>query len=524
MVVSAVYITAYIVSYIKSIYFFIFQADDISAIQSQVCPQADQSCVQVSVDGVKECRSTSVSIDVYTSRLTNCRMVFPHRIIRPLGKYKGIDNTHQLNTVINDIRNFKRITQLIADSQKRSVCKNTLGHSSYFPCEYCFARGVAVATGNNNKKKITWPASTANAEPRTATKIREIVNRLESDEQLTPLEKKGVKGRSIFLDMDVDNFCYVRDIPAEYLHSSCLGLIKKLVELTFALGESRSRITNRPLTKPSVFNALMAFIKSPREFSRRARDLDFAVFKGAEFRNLALFYFPIINQCIEEGEGERKLWLYLAYMLRACVIPDCEYSHVNKQDILDCCKNFYELYEELFGKTNCTYNTHVVCGHMLDMRASGPLTYTSAFGFESFYGELRQSFVAGTVSPLKQIMQQVFLKRMLAPHSCELPIYYSTRSTSLENNSLIYCWNNNMHSIYLIKEMQNETFTCLEYEKKNVSDFQEVPGLDWSVVGVYEKGDLKENEVFIEKDNICGKVLEVDKYLITCPNNVLREK
>lgn len=536
-----------------------------------MCPRAkDDNRVQISCDGVKECKSTSVSLDVYSTKHVNCKYVFPHRIIRPLGRYRAIDNQEQLNRLINDVLdNGKNISSFVGDNPKRAFARYALGHASYYPCEYCFARGVATCITNvstdvrkkelsvqiklindklstdlnedekeelrklkeslekknkeeakRNHTKITWPASTAGAESRTREKIINIVENLND---LSPEEKKGIVGRSLLLD--IPNFDIVRDNSAEYLHSVCLGLIKRLVELTFAVGEVRPRKTNRPLCKPTLFNKLMALIKTPKEFPRRARDLDFSVFKGVEFRNLALFYFPLIIDCIEEGHGERELWLYLAFMIRSCVIPSHEFRYVSLEVVELCCTKFYALYERLFGLTNCTYNTHVVCSHLPEIRAAGPLTETSAFVFESFYGEMKNSFVPGTISPLKQLFQNILLKRVLSTHCCEIPITYCNYETSLENNTLIYVWEHNCHKMYVIKEVDQENLICHTLEKENY-EFEDIETirLDWNTVGVYQKVGVIEEDVIIRKEQVSGKVIAVKNLLITCPNNVLREK
>ena len=367
--------------------------------------------------------------------------------------------------------------------------------------------------------KITWPPSTAQGEPRTTEKVLNIVNDLEN---LAPDERKGITGRSLFLD--IPSFVFVRDIPAENLHSMCLGVIKRLTELTFSVGEVRPRITKRKLSKPLLFNKLMCSIKTPGEFPRRARDLDFSVLKATEFRNLCIFYFPLVLECIEPEEGETKLWLYLAYMIRSSVIPSDEYRYVDLDDVNDYCTKFYNLYHKMFGDFNCTYNTHVVCSHFVEIRAHGPLTLTSAFAFESFYGEMRHAFVPSTVSPLKQILKNIMLKRYLTPHSCTTPITYSDHTTSLENNTLIYCWEYNQHNVYVIQEIiDQDNFLCL---KLNVSpaEFEDLPELEWHKVGVYEKGELETEPIVIEKSKISGKVVEVMNYLMTCPINILREK
>ena len=511
---------------LTNVFSVLLQAEDIFKLHDKMCPRSgepDGSKVMISLDGVAECKSTSVSIDVYSTKMKNCRMVYPHRLVRPLGKYKGLDNQEQLKKFLDNIKTTdKCICNFVGDNPKRSIANNALSHSSWHPCEYCFARGVAFITTNaqnQRRTKITWPASTANGEPRTREKIQEIVDNIE---HLSPREKKGVVGKSLLFD--IPNYNVERDSPAEYLHSCCLGLVKKCVELTFAVGENRPRITNRRLTNTSDFNKLMLLIKSPHEFSRRARELDFAVLKGAEFRNLALFFFPLIVNCIEEEHEERKLWLFLGFILRSCTVPSEEFRYVSLDVFESCLTKFYKLYEKLFGAVNCTYNTHVVGSHLPEIRAHGPLTETSAFPFESFYGEMKNCFVPGTVSPLKQIFQKVLLKRALSSHCCEIPIHYSDHETSLENDTLIYIWQSNRHDMYKIVELlEDGDLLCHKIEKMEY-EFDDV-ALPWKTVGLFELVEINETEhVIIDRQNVSGKVIQVNNLLITCPNNVLREK
>ena len=99
---------------------------------------------------------------------------------------------------------------------------------------------------------------------------------------------KGMVGRSLFLDIRYFNF--VSDIPTEYMHSVCLGVVRRLIELTFTVGDTRTRVTTRRLSPPTKYNRLMRDIKVPREFSRRVRQLDLSIIKAQEFRNIVLFF------------------------------------------------------------------------------------------------------------------------------------------------------------------------------------------------------------------------------------------
>ena len=468
------------------------------------------------------------------------------------------------------------IKAFVGDNLKRAPARAALNHASSFACEYCYSKACTYTIGEEQlsikrrnleqqkltienriqrleeeesineeelealnlvltslkssikeiqqkKKQLIWPSSTMNGDPRTKENILEIVQKIENGDILTKDEKKGIVGKSPFLDLDY--FDLVRDIPAEYLHGGCIGVVKRLVSLTFNVGITRPRVTKRKLTPTSVFNYLMSKIKGTREFSRRARTLDFSVFKAQEFRNIVLFYFSVVVSCIEENENERKLWLLIAYMLRACILPQQEFQKLNLSTISQCCKQFYTLYEKTFGPWNCTYNTHIICAHLLEIRAHGPLTLTSAFGFENFYGEMRNSFVPGTSTPLKQIFQKILLKRALDDHTCAPSIHISNYETPLECNNLIYTYTHGEYHFYKVVDVQNEEgiLNCVKINTTEVF-FEETPNLNWDLVGVFQEVSIETEVKNISQKYVAGKLIRVDNLLITCPNNVLDEK
>ena len=530
--------------------------------------------LQLSCDGVSECLSTSVTLDVYSVKFEGCKNVYPLRIIRPLKKF-NIDQMHQLKQVLTDLRkNNCKISQFIADNPKRSNARNCLCFSSWYPCEYCFSKGVKIVTtsieskkkkesikmqkeivsekiesvlqhGSRNssqilklkniekkliaeeksikptKSNIVWPKSTMDGPPRTTQEINDITDRIENGEDMTIDDRKGIIGRSLF--SDIPGFNLVSDMPVDYLHCGCLGVIKRCVELTFRVGENRPRVTNRKLSLPSQFNEQIGCVKGVREYNRRIRELDFSVYKGQEFRNLALFYFPLILNCIEPNHKERHMWLYLSFMLKACVLSIEEFRPFPLPLLDRCTKAFYGLYEQLFGPKNCTYNTHVFSSHLIEMRYHGPLTSTSAFPFESFYGEMRNSFVPGTQSPLKQIMQNILIKRAINDHKCQNDIYISPKESPKEANNMIYCFERSEFFIYKVQSIEGNSLICLPQGKSNCS-FQEIPNLPWNLIGVFQKGKISIEPVVIRRENVKGKVIEVENLLITCPNDVLREK
>ena len=510
-------------------------------------------------------------------KMKHCRTIYPCRIVRPLGRFKVSNNDH-FAKLLEEVEDFI-IEKVIGDNPKRSILRCSKSHNSYYPCEYCFAKGIRVLTtfsqkkmqemderiksqtteiqnqirflesqpqsdmrdeniavlkkveteivSKNMKKKthqIVWPHSTSNGKLRTKKDTLVIVNRLGNGEILSPDQSKGITGRSHLINLET--FDYVKDLPAEYMHVACLGVIKRLVELTFQVGEVRSRVTKRKLTSPSVFNELIADIKVTKECSRRIRDLDFSVYKAQEFRNLGIYFFPVIIQCLESTDKEIQLWLYLGYMLRASILPNTEYdSNIHEPNIAMSMDKFYSLYERLFGVVNCTYSIHVVCSHLLAMRDENPLTSSSAFSFENFYGQLRRCFVPGTSSTLKQIFKKSMMKNILSKHTCESPITITTHESALECNNMIYTFKDKKYCIYKVVDINNELskLTC-KRQGKYPAKFPTSPMMNWEEVGVFEKGGIMDEVVTVDMSEVSGKVLKVKQYLVTCPNNVLREK
>ena len=147
-------------------------------------------------------------------------------------------------------------------------------------------------------------------------------------------------------------------------------------------------------------------------------------------------------------------------MIRACVIPNQEFVHINENDLTELCQKFYCLYEQLFGPKNCSYTVHVISSHLQKIRGKNPLTETSAFKYENFYAEIRRSFAAGTQSTLKQIFQRTLLKRALSFHSCLVPIFYSIKNTNMESNNIVYIHKNDQYHMYKIHTIHDNTLLC----------------------------------------------------------------
>lgn len=549
------------------------------------CPRHTNE-IQLSLDGVQESKSSNVSIDVYSISFKGCKSVFPIRLIRPVNKYK-VDELAQLEKVLKDINdNSLVITDIIADNLKRAFLRRAKIHSATFGCEYCESAAIQKkdpkainliksnydlqrknvqdqidflqdAPGNSRGKeqdekkikalkkiitnlnrqekselsnfgsnRLCWPSSTMNGKLRSQESVQEIAEQIANTEApLPPNESKGIVGKSLLLSQN--NFNIVDNLPVEYMHLVCLGAVKRLTNLTFKVGETRTRLTKRKLSDPKDFDKLIRLLKVPFEFSRRCRNLDFSVLKASEFRNLILFFFPIVVQCIGNAHKiEQNIWLDLAFMIRACNVTNSEFNKINKDVVKKCAKNFYMNYEKMYGSQNCTYSIHNVGSHILKIRGDVPLSERSAFLFESFYSEMKNLFCAGTSSPLKQILQNCYMKRQLEKHRCSKKIKYQKppKKEVRENNSSIYVLTNNGHEMYnIFDENPDGSFNCHKQGKFEAT-FNDTIKKNWKHVGVYKLGPTGNIPVKINRNEIAGKVIKVNEYLITCPNHVLQEQ
>ena len=499
---------------------------DVMIIHRQTCPNFNNT-LDLSLDGVQESKSSSVSLDVYSVSFKSCKNVYPIKIIRPNNKYK-VDDQMFLKAIIDDITsNGCIIDSAIFDNPKRSFVRCALCHSSSFACEYCESKAEYIRDiikGQQPKGHLAWPFSTHDGPLRTREKIIEITQRIENGDVLTREEAKGFYGTSHLLYQN--NFDFIKCITVEYMHSTCLGVVKRLISLTFNVGETRKRVTTRKLSDVSVFNKLISEVQVVREFSRRLRNLDFGVMKAQEFRNIILFFFILVVECIQdEFPREKKVWLQLAFVIRSCVIPNKEFYLIADNVIQKTALSFYQNYEAIYGPKNCTYSVHVVPSHILAIRGDEPLTEKSAFKYENFYSELRNLYQPGTLSTTKQMLSNCYMKRQLEKHNCQKSIHYDIEKQGKENNSLVYYMdqNNKYQFFKIIKVHNNGNVTC-NPQGRQLYNNDLVKNLKWEQVGVFKLGPFSNEEIILPIKKIEGKAIKVKNLLITCPNNVLREQ
>ena len=233
--------------------------------------------------------------------------------------------------------------------------------------------------------------------------------------------------------------------------------------------------------------------------------LRFVSYEGSGNAQFNLIFFPIVIDCIENNfECEQKIWLILSFIVRACILPNCEYASIDTEVISDYAIQFYNLYEQSFGSKQCSYSIHVISCHLLQIRGKNPLTFTSAFPYENFYSEMKNSYQSGTKSTLKQIFSNVLMKRLVEYHVCESSLYFKPDKKSKngeivkhprECNDLLYTFQSNEYQLYkLIDIVNDELFSCVQIGTFP-AHFSSAPHMNWNDVGVFRAGPLSTHTV-----------------------------
>lgn len=263
------------------------QISDVLDIHEKICGNHhEERNIQLSIDGVQECRSNSISLDVYSMKMKNCRTVYPLKIIRPIHKFH-IDYKPHLKAILDSFTDTNCVlNEFVADNKKRATVKEVLNHASLFGCEYCTSKACPYRekksklleekkSNEMNIKKIegqinsllntpvstssipkqeeqinflrdliedlkkkncnlfqkhthpVWPESTSKGELRTREETLSIIEAIEEgNTQLSADDVKGIVGRSLLLD--VPSFDFVHDVVVDYMHAGCIGVVKRL--------------------------------------------------------------------------------------------------------------------------------------------------------------------------------------------------------------------------------------------------------------------------------------------------------
>jgi len=168
-----------------------------------------------------------------------------------------------------------------ADAPAKAFALNIKYHTGYHSCTKCFAEGEFI------EKRLCFPDISI-CQKRTDQQFVEHIDD-EFHRGLSPLEK-------------IPGFGLVSQVPLDYQHLVCLGIVKKLLIL-WQTGALNVRLSSKK-TK-IISHALVNCVRPavPGEFQRKPRSLlYFQHWKATEFRQLLLYSGPVVLKQVTSRE------------------------------------------------------------------------------------------------------------------------------------------------------------------------------------------------------------------------------
>lgn len=279
--------------------------------------------------------------------------------------------------VLNDILYSVRLRCIISDAPSRSFLKCIKLHNAYYGCERCYCKGYwRKRVLFKNRKYDIYTDETFRAQ----------------------VYKKHHDNMSPLCQLQLG---LISQIPIDYMHLVCLGVMKKLL---LVWTEGKHKLSPRDISEIST--RLLNFKKLvPSNFVRKCRSLkDLKHFKATEFRLFVLYVGPVVLKGILDSKKfEHFLLLHSAIYILCSTKSRCnewiEYAGGLLSKFVCDIEKLY--YEELL-----TYNMHSLKHLHLDVHIFGSLDNFSAFKFENYMQQLKKLLRAKT-SHLSQVVRRL---------------------------------------------------------------------------------------------------------------------
>jgi len=210
----------------------------------------------------------------------------------------------------------------------------------------------------------------------------------------------------------IPGFDIVRDIPDEYLHLMCLGLVDMMLDIFV------HKLLSEEGTKEADDRITLIETHRPSEFQKASAHLDnLARYKGTEFRGMLLDYGVYVFDGLIKSKYLEN-FTFLCVIMRALaskIIPSNqdELSHIkyNAERVEPLVSQFLKQARQLYGPEFFVYNVHNFCHILEDYLMHGSVEGSSAFKYEPILGKYVKYIRTGR-EPLTQFIN-VYSTRLL---------------------------------------------------------------------------------------------------------------
>ena len=458
-------------------------------------------------DGLANGKSSPDNLNVMGVQFKGCRQVYIP-CVRVARRREKKNLSKFLDHFVQECCQLGvHVDYFLADAPMRAFLKSIKGHAGRFSCEYCEAEGEC------HNRKIVYPMSSLKQQKRTHARWLEHVADLESQREHGAVGSvKGVTGRSPLLK--IRHFDIVKKAPSDPFHRDWLGICKStLWRHTVGLSKGTNLTAQGKRITEKISN-IYKKINLPSEFSHRSREIDYANFKGHEWKSMSVSCFPSICKLVEEeaGHATAHVWLLFIFLALINYGPQWARDEIKDAYLIVLHELMYEQFQDAFGESACTYNWHAF-SHMPDISKHGKPSEISTEPFESAYAQVQASYKSGTRNIGIQIVSNMLIKRLnhTEGFACRRHLKIEPRATEVRFDDSIVL--DEHYNYYRVVHVEGELFAANPIRTKPWTCAID-PNLPMRFVGVCLFAEASEVEVVLRREDIRGKA-------VITPDNII---
>jgi len=336
--------------------------------------------------------------------------IFPYNNVFTIGIYHGTEKPANVNDFLKDFvneaaemcengiyvnsRNIQcRIEALICDTPAKAFVLCVKGHSGYSSCTKCTTEGEYV--GN----RICFPQIDA-----PIRSDNDFIQKIDDSYHKPDITCSLLK---------IPHFKAVTNVPMDYMHLVCLGIMRKLMYL-WLNGEFYYRLQHRAIEEISTRLTTQLKPSIPVEFARKPRKIDYIkLWKATEYRQILLYTGPLaFNSILKKSVYTHFMTLHVIIRILCSKTLYDEHLSYAQDMILFFIKTFIKMY----GVQNVSHNIHSLVHLVDDVKKFGPLDNFSAFRFEN-HMQVFKKYLRKAEKPLEQVVRRCIEKENLSTSS-----------------------------------------------------------------------------------------------------------
>lgn len=303
------------------------------------------------------------------------------------------------------LHSFK-ITMYLFDAVAKASVLYIKGHSGYSSCTKC------TQTGEFLKDRVCFPGLT-------------FIKRTH-DEFVLQTDEDHHTGYSLLAEIPEINL--INEIPLDYMHLVCLGVVKKMLCGTWCFGSPPHKLSATMVN--NISSSLELFSEYiPSEFARKPRRLnDVKRWKATEYRQF-LLYTSVV--ALKNRISKKQYQHFLTLSVSIKILTNTNLCSTYRAYAKTLLFHFVKTTKLLYGAQFLTHNFHNLLHLTDDVEKYGILDNFSNFACEN-YLQLLLKLIRKHDNPLAQVI------RRISEINCDILNFYIPAMTNNNKPNLTH--------------------------------------------------------------------------------------